>query len=52
MNTITRWRLSTGAFDRIALCQLGFALRSEEVCVGVTGPLPAEGVAVDGASLT
>lgn len=52
MNTITRWRLSTGAFDRTALCQLGFALRSEEVCVGVTGLLLAVGAAADGASLT
>lgn len=52
MNTITRWRLSTGAFGRTALCQLGFALRREDVCVGVVGPLLVVGVAADGASFT
>lgn len=52
MNTITRWRLSTGAFDRTALCQLGFALRREEVCVGVVGLLLVAEVVADGESLT
>ena len=30
-NTITRWRTSSGACDRTALCQLGLALRNEVV---------------------